>query len=212
MRPTSRQSPASCSSPELLVLDLMYVPAETQLLRDAEAAGATEAMNGDTMLIHQTAAAFSLWTGRDIGLDFVQKQLDEVRDARRRKSRRPRRRERTASATPRGQTLATGRSRGQSNGPSRATFRPATPRWSSSSRTPGSRPAVSAARCFATRSFGGGKGHVDLPRLRRSRRPCRRPDRRNGVAGSAWIAVALAFQVAGPAALGRISLWPSPSG
>ncbi len=36
-------------------------------------------MNGDTMLIHQTAAAFSLWTGRDIGLDFVQKQLDQVR-------------------------------------------------------------------------------------------------------------------------------------
>jgi shikimate dehydrogenase len=65
--------------PELLVLDLMYVPSDTQLLRDARAAGATEAMNGDTMLVHQTAAAFSLWTGRDIPLDFVQRQLDEVR-------------------------------------------------------------------------------------------------------------------------------------
>jgi hypothetical protein len=32
------------------------------------------------MLIHQTAAAFNLWTGRDIGLDFVQRRLDEVRN------------------------------------------------------------------------------------------------------------------------------------
>jgi shikimate dehydrogenase len=62
-----------------MVLDLMYVPAETQLLRDAKAAGAAETMNGDTMLVHQTAAAFELWTGRDIGRDFVQKRLDEVR-------------------------------------------------------------------------------------------------------------------------------------
>ena len=67
--------------PELLVLDLMYMPAETKLLRDARAAGATEAMNGDTMLLHQTAAAFSLWTGRDIGLDFLEQELDKVRAA-----------------------------------------------------------------------------------------------------------------------------------
>ncbi len=71
--------PAELLVPELLVLDLMYQPAETKLLRDARAAGATEAMNGDTMLIHQTAAAFNLWTGRDIGLDFIQRRLDQVR-------------------------------------------------------------------------------------------------------------------------------------
>ena len=76
------QSPiaAELLAPELLVLDLMYVPAETKLLRDARAAGATEVLNGDTMLVHQTAAAFSLWTGRNIGLDFVQGRLDEVRN------------------------------------------------------------------------------------------------------------------------------------
>jgi shikimate dehydrogenase len=75
------QSPilAELLPPDLLVLDLMYQPAETRLLRDARAAGASEAMNGDTMLVHQTAAAFSLWTGRDIELDFVQRRLDEVR-------------------------------------------------------------------------------------------------------------------------------------
>jgi shikimate 5-dehydrogenase len=36
-------------------------------------------MNGDTMLLHQTAAAFRLWTGRDIGLDVLQKRLDQTR-------------------------------------------------------------------------------------------------------------------------------------
>ena len=66
--------------PELLVLDLMYMPAETKLLRDAKAAGATEAMNGDTMLLHQTAAAFTLWTGRDIAIDSLQARLNEARD------------------------------------------------------------------------------------------------------------------------------------
>ena len=72
--------PAELLPPDLLVLDLMYVPRETKLMRDAKAAGATEAMNGDTMLLRQTAAAFNLWTGRDVELDFLQRRLDEVRE------------------------------------------------------------------------------------------------------------------------------------
>ncbi len=64
---------------DLLVLDLMYAPAETQLMRDARAAGATEVHNGDTMLVHQTAAAFNLWTGRDVSEDFLRERLDVVR-------------------------------------------------------------------------------------------------------------------------------------
>lgn len=71
--------PAELLPPELFVLDLMYVPEETQLIRDARAAGATEAQNGDKMLLHQTAAALKLWTGRDIGMDFLERRLDEVR-------------------------------------------------------------------------------------------------------------------------------------
>jgi shikimate dehydrogenase len=71
--------PAELLAPDLLVLDLMYMPAETKLLRDAKAAGAAETLNGDTMLVHQTAAAFNLWTGREIPTDFVQKRLDQVR-------------------------------------------------------------------------------------------------------------------------------------
>jgi shikimate dehydrogenase len=75
------QSPISGDllPPDLLVIDLMYVPAETQLMRDARAAGATEVRNGDTMFVHQTAAAFNLWTGRDIGTDFLEDRLNEAR-------------------------------------------------------------------------------------------------------------------------------------
>ena len=72
--------PSELLPPDLLVLDLMYQPRETKLLRDAKAAGATEQMNGDTMLLHQTAAAFNLWTGRDVSLEFLRQQLDDVRE------------------------------------------------------------------------------------------------------------------------------------
>ena len=49
-------------------------------MRDARAAGATETQNGDTMLLHQTAAAFNLWTGMDVAIDVLREQLDEVRE------------------------------------------------------------------------------------------------------------------------------------
>jgi shikimate dehydrogenase len=67
--------------PDLLVLDLIYWPRDTQLLRDARAAGAAETQNGDTMLLHQTAAAFGLWTGEDIGIDVLREQLDSARES-----------------------------------------------------------------------------------------------------------------------------------
>src|SRR5207253_598841 len=53
--------PAEVLTGELLVLDLIY--AKTRLLADAEAAGCTVA-DGEQMLLHQGAAAFTLWTGR----------------------------------------------------------------------------------------------------------------------------------------------------
>jgi len=65
--------------PELLVLDLIYVPPQTRLLRDAAAAGATATSNGDLMLLHQTAAAFELWTGQRVPLDFLAQQLEAAR-------------------------------------------------------------------------------------------------------------------------------------
>lgn len=78
---TNSPIPAELLAPDLLVLDLMYVPRETKLMRDARAAGAAEVQNGDMMLLHQTAAAFHLWTGMDIPLDTLQGRLDEARQA-----------------------------------------------------------------------------------------------------------------------------------
>jgi shikimate dehydrogenase len=61
---------------DLLVLDLIY--ARTRLLRDAAAAGATVA-DGELMLLHQGAAAFTLWTGQPAPLDLMQERLAAAR-------------------------------------------------------------------------------------------------------------------------------------
>lgn len=61
---------------DLLILDLIY--ARTRLLRDAAAAGATTA-DGELMLLHQGAAAFSLWTGQPAPLELMQTRLAEAR-------------------------------------------------------------------------------------------------------------------------------------
>ena len=58
------------------MLDLIY--ARTRLLRDAEAAGCTMA-DGGTMLLHQGAAAFTLWTGQPAPLDVMDEALADAR-------------------------------------------------------------------------------------------------------------------------------------
>jgi shikimate dehydrogenase len=68
--------PGEIIPPELLVLDLIYN--KTRLLRDAEAAGCT-VMDGELMLLHQGAAAFTLWTGQPAPLDLMQTKLAEAR-------------------------------------------------------------------------------------------------------------------------------------
>ncbi len=70
--------PAELLPPEMLVLDLIYTPRETRLLRDAKAAGAAATMNGELMLLHQGAAAFQLWTGQEPPLDLMRERLDEA--------------------------------------------------------------------------------------------------------------------------------------
>jgi shikimate dehydrogenase len=61
---------------DLLVLDLIY--SRTHLLRDAEAVGAT-VLDGELMLLHQGAAAFSLWTGQPAPIELMQSKLAEAR-------------------------------------------------------------------------------------------------------------------------------------
>ncbi len=68
--------PAEALHADLLVLDLIYN--RTRLLRDAEAAGATVA-DGELMLLHQGAAAFTLWTGQPAPLALMQAKLAEAR-------------------------------------------------------------------------------------------------------------------------------------
>jgi shikimate dehydrogenase len=68
--------PAELLPPDLLVMDLIYTPRETRLLREARSAGATAVINGDLMLLHQGAAAFELWTGRQAPLDLMREQLE----------------------------------------------------------------------------------------------------------------------------------------
>jgi shikimate dehydrogenase len=68
--------PAEIIPPDLLVLDLIYN--RTRLLRDAEAAGSTVA-DGELMLLHQGAAAFTLWTGKPAPLDIMRAALAAAR-------------------------------------------------------------------------------------------------------------------------------------
>lgn len=75
---TTDESPiaADILHPELLVLDLIY--SRTRLLRDAAAAGCTT-FDGELMLLHQGAAAFTLWTGQPAPLELMQAKLAEAR-------------------------------------------------------------------------------------------------------------------------------------
>lgn len=68
--------PAEIIPSDLLVLDLIY--RRTRLLRDAQAAGCTVA-DGGLMLLHQGAAAFTLWTGQPAPLEVMQAALDKAR-------------------------------------------------------------------------------------------------------------------------------------
>jgi shikimate dehydrogenase len=69
--------PGELIPPDLLVLDLIYK--RTRLLRDAEAAGNT-VLDGELMLLHQGAAAFTLWTGKPAPLALMQQRLQEARE------------------------------------------------------------------------------------------------------------------------------------
>ena len=66
--------PASYLHEELAVLDAVYSPIETRLLRAAEAAGATT-VDGAWMLLFQGVEAFERWTGRDAPVEAMNEAL-----------------------------------------------------------------------------------------------------------------------------------------
>ena len=78
--PDETPIPGELLPPDILVMDLHNVPEQTRLLREAEAAGATRAMNGDFMLIEQTVAAFELWTGQKAPRSVIEKTLKKARN------------------------------------------------------------------------------------------------------------------------------------
>ena len=60
--------------PELIVTDAIYNPEKTVLLEMAEKAGC-RTLNGLGMMLYQGAAAFKMWTGRDMPIEQVKAVL-----------------------------------------------------------------------------------------------------------------------------------------
>ena len=71
--------PAELLPPDLLVLDLIYNPSVTQLLKNAAAARDT-VLGGELMLLQQGARAFELWTGKPAPIEVMQAELDRARE------------------------------------------------------------------------------------------------------------------------------------
>jgi shikimate dehydrogenase len=68
--------PADYLHADLAVLDAVYSPIETRLLRDASRTGATT-VDGAWMLLFQGVEAFERWTGRDAPVDVMNEALRE---------------------------------------------------------------------------------------------------------------------------------------
>ena len=61
--------------PDLIVTDIIYSPQETKMLQLAKSAGC-KTMNGMGMLLFQGAAAFQLWTGKEIPIEHMKQVLN----------------------------------------------------------------------------------------------------------------------------------------
>ena len=61
--------------PDLIVTDTVYAPRETETLRLAKKAGC-KTMNGLGMMLFQGSAAFELWTGEPMPIEYMKEILD----------------------------------------------------------------------------------------------------------------------------------------
>lgn len=78
MKPLEGQSLVTDPSwfrPDLVVYDTVYAPRTTELLKVAQVAGVKHAYNGLGMMIHQGAAAFKLWTGQEMPVDYIRQVI-----------------------------------------------------------------------------------------------------------------------------------------
>src|SRR5574341_954586 len=67
--------PATLLRPQLTVMDIVYNPLETRLLREAKAAGC-RTIRGLEMFLNQAAAQFELWTGQAAPADVMRSVLE----------------------------------------------------------------------------------------------------------------------------------------
>ncbi len=63
-------------SRETIVLDLIYNPTQTKLIKVCKEKG-IKAYNGSGMLIHQGALSFKIWTGKDAPIDVMREALQK---------------------------------------------------------------------------------------------------------------------------------------
>jgi shikimate dehydrogenase len=63
-----------------VVMDIVYAPLETRLLREAAASGC-QVINGLAMLLYQGAAQFEIWTGKPAPVEVMRQELlDRLKD------------------------------------------------------------------------------------------------------------------------------------
>jgi len=67
--------PAMLLHPGLTVMDIVYNPRDTQLLKDAQTAGC-RTIQGLEMFLHQAAAQFELWTNKPAPTDIMREVLE----------------------------------------------------------------------------------------------------------------------------------------
>jgi shikimate dehydrogenase len=76
MKPHTDKSPLPAAALHnfQVVMDIVYAPLETKLLKDAAQAGCTT-IDGLAMLLYQGAAQFELWTGHKAPVDIMRRAL-----------------------------------------------------------------------------------------------------------------------------------------
>ncbi len=68
--------PFSALNPDSFVFDMVYNPAKTKLLEEAQKAGCMTS-NGLYMLLYQAAESFKIWTGMEMPVEEVKKLLPQ---------------------------------------------------------------------------------------------------------------------------------------
>jgi len=77
MAPRAGDTPVAAETlrPGLVVMDIVYNPLKTRLLREAACAGCTT-IDGLSMFVHQGARQFELWTGLKAPVDIMRMAVE----------------------------------------------------------------------------------------------------------------------------------------